>query len=318
MNENIHIVQDFQGLAPAFARKRTVVIADSFFRSVPLPACTKGADFIFIEASEENKTLSTVSSICSRLLELGADRDTFIVALGGGITTDIAGFVASVYKRGVPFALVPTTLLSQVDAAFGGKNGVNFEEYKNIIGCFSEPQSVWICPEFLRTLPEREFRCGLAEMLKTFIIADAQAYAAAVADYRKDLAGLIRRCIEIKCSIVAEDPKDFGVRQLLNFGHTFAHAIEKCTREYRHGEAVAIGMIMASRLAEAKGIAEKGLTERLKRDFASLSLPVEAPLDEKEMEAAILQDKKRAGGSTRFILPEKIGKVRIWDSSVTV
>ena len=290
-----------------------------------------GNDVMVIDTSEARKTMGTVMEICKWLLENNATRDALLLAVGGGITTDLAGFAAAIYKRGIRYANVPTTLLAQVDAAIGGKTGVNFLEYKNMLGAFRMPEFTAICPEVLKTLPDRQLRAGLAEMLKTFIIADASAYAQAVSSLKKAVfadgeaqtvasslkkavfadGDLILKAAAIKEAIVMADPFERGPRTKLNLGHTFAHAIEHKALEagddILHGEAVAMGIIMAAEMAEREGIAEKGLAARLKADFQSLGLPTECPYA--GLEEAMAKDKKAAGGKIRFVLPERIGSV---------
>ena len=261
-----------------------------------------------IETSEQGKSMDTVLEICKWLLEQNASRSALLVAVGGGITSDLVGFAASIYKRGIRYANVPTTLLAQVDAAIGGKTGVNFLDYKNMLGAFHMPEFTVICPEVLKTLPERHWRAGLAEMLKTFIIADADAYQKAI----KGVSGeLIARAAAIKEAIVDRDPFEKGERTKLNLGHTFAHAIEHEARtrgdDITHGEAVAIGIIMAAEMAEGEGVAEKGLAVRLKADFQSLGLPTECPY--KGIEAAMAKDKKVEDGKIKYVLPVSIGNV---------
>ena len=284
-----------------------------------------------IDTSEALKNMDTVQGICRWLLERNASRKALLVAVGGGITTDMAGFAASIYKRGIRYANVPTTLLAQVDAAIGGKTGVNFLEYKNMLGAFHMPEFTAICPEVLKTLPERQIRAGLAEMLKTFIIADAQSYREAVLSGKNAnfpdgtpcdtvLSGksakipdgrLVAKAAAIKAAIVERDPLEHGERAVLNLGHTFAHAIEHMALEngdnILHGEAVAIGIIMAARMAEREGVAVSGLTVRLKADFKSLGLPTECPYE--GLEEAMKKDKKAEGGRVRFVLPVEIGRV---------
>lgn len=306
-------------IADLFLRPDAVVIADAYFRGSGL---FSGCPTLWIHASEEEKTLQTVERVVAQLLDLQAGRDTILVGVGGGITTDITGFVAGIYKRGVKFALVPTTLLAQVDAAIGGKNGVNFDRYKNMLGTFRQPEFVYVDTDFLATLPRRELLCGAAEMLKTFLLADASAYDAAVTHFsgphpEQVPPGLIRRAGAIKASLVEQDPEDHGVRQLLNLGHTFGHAIEKCSTRYAHGEAVAIGIVMAARLAVREGLLPAEQAERIREDFLAVGLPVEPPVPEAELRAAMLQDKKRTGGTLRFVLPESIGKARLWECAVT-
>ena len=308
-------------MADLFPRTGTILVADACFRDGGrLDAW--GCPILWVNASETEKTLATVERLTARLLELQADRDTFLIGVGGGITTDITGFLAAIYKRGLRFGLVPTTLLAQVDAAIGGKNGVNFDRYKNMLGTFRLPEFVYIDTDFLQTLPARELRCGAAEMLKTFLLADARAYEEAVRVFsgttpERVPEHLVRRAGEIKCALVEQDPEDHGVRQLLNLGHTFGHAIEKCSSQYEHGEAVAIGIVMAARMACEKGLLPAGEAERICRDIAACGLPVEPPVPESELHAAILQDKKRSGDKLTFVLPETIGKATLWEESAT-
>lgn len=264
---------------------------------------------VSIDTSESLKTMGTVMEICKWLLENNATRDALLLAVGGGITTDLAGFAAAIYKRGIRYANLPTTLLAQVDAAIGGKTGVNFLEYKNMLGAFRMPEFTAICPEVLRTLPPRQYKAGLAEMLKTFIIADESAYNQALSGVTGEL---IIKAASIKESIVERDPLEKGERAVLNLGHTFAHAIEHKALEagddILHGEAVAIGIIMAAEMSEREGIAEKGLTARLTADFRSLHLPTECPYS--SLETAMIKDKKATGADkVKLVLPVKIGEV---------
>ena len=309
-----------------------------------LSVCNKLLGVSIIDASEANKTMETVESVVGNMLEAGADRNVLVLGIGGGITTDLAGFVASIYKRGVRFAFVPTTLLAQVDAAIGGKNGVNFRSYKNMIGVIRQPEFTYIYNESLKTLPQRAFLSGVAELLKTFIIADADAYNDVVGrlkawkanepdadcSSKKDggrsipeIGDLAARAAEIKASIVEQDPEEHGLRRVLNLGHTFAHAIEKLSSgRWSHGEAVAVGIILATRLAESLSdkvtdsdglpfICEEGLRARLERDFKAIGLPTECPYTLKEMSDAMSKDKKAEGDRINFILPARIGSVKI-------
>ena len=308
-------------VADLFPRPGTVLIADDWFRGRGILEAWE-CPILWVHSTEEEKTLATVERLVAELLELQADRATMLVGVGGGITTDITGFVAAIYKRGVPFGFVPTTLLAQVDAAIGGKNGVNFDRYKNMLGTFREPAFVYIDTDFLKTLPPRALRCGAAEMLKTFLLADARAYGQAVAHFsgphpEQVPDALVRRAGEIKLSLVEQDPEDHGVRQLLNLGHTFGHAIEKVSSEYAHGEAVAIGIAMAAQLSCEKGLLAPETAQRIGRDLAACGLPVAPPVPEAELRQAILQDKKRTGDTLRFVLPTDIGKAIVWESSVS-
>jgi 3-dehydroquinate synthase len=311
------MIKELRHIADIFAllqgEKEVFVVCDRNVEWVAWEAGTfVGA--VSIDTSESLKTMGTVMEICKWLLSNNATRDALLLAVGGGITTDLAGFAAAIYKRGIRYANVPTTLLAQVDAAIGGKTGVNFLEYKNMLGAFRMPEFTAICPDVLKTLPARQIKAGLAEMLKTFIIADASAYAQAVSSLKKAVfadVDLILKAAAIKESIVTMDPYERGPRTKLNLGHTFAHAIEHKALEagddILHGEAVAIGIIMAAEMSEREGIAEKGLAARLKADFQSLGLPTECPYT--GLEDAMAKDKKAAGGKIRFVLPERIGSV---------
>lgn len=273
----------------------------------------KGA--MAIDASEAAKTMDTVLGICRFLLDAGADRKALVLALGGGITTDMAGFAACIYKRGVRFATLPTTLLSQVDAGIGGKTGVNLDGYKNILGVIRQPEFIYIASDTLETLPEREFRSGMAEMMKTFIISDAPHYRRAMTLLRRGAgpdAELIRSAAAIKCGVVERDEFETGERRVLNLGHTVGHAVEWARPGvYSHGEAVAIGIVQAARLSEALGVCRRGLAAQLETDLAAVGLPTVCPVSPAEMRKAIAKDKKADGGSVHFVLIKDIGKVEV-------
>ena len=272
---------------------------------------------IGIETSEERKTMETAVGLCERLLEADASRRALVLAIGGGITTDIAGFSASMYKRGIRYANIPTTLLAQVDAAIGGKTGVNLHGYKNMLGAFHMPEFTFLAPDALAGLPAKEVRCGLAEMLKTFLIGDADSYVAVISllSGTKKVSGLKNfavRAAEIKAEIVRRDPLEHGERAVLNLGHTFGHAIEHCSGgQIAHGEAVGMGVILAAKLSEGLGLAEKGLAARLKADFESAGLDVECPFGIKELAAAMKKDKKDG----KFVLLRGIGKPVVMEVS---
>lgn len=269
---------------------------------------------------EKYKTVATMQTILDKLVETGANRDTTVVALGGGVVGDIAGFAAACYMRGVNFVQVPTSLLAQVDSSVGGKTGVNHEQGKNLIGAFHQPQVVLIDTGTLETLPDRELKAGLAEVIKYGAICDADFFAwleaNMVALLERDpdvLAHAIRRCCEIKAEVVAEDEREAGRRAILNFGHTFGHAIEHCQGygEWLHGEAVAAGMVMAARLS---GIPD-GDIERLANVIASAGLPVEPPaIAADDWIGAMGLDKKVQGKKLHFVL---LGAIGIGDSHVT-
>jgi len=275
-----------------------------------------------IEVSEDGKNIQTVMEIDQWLMELGANRDAFLLGIGGGITTDIVGFAASIYKRGIRFGFIPTTLLSQVDAAIGGKNGVNLDSYKNMIGIIRQPEMTFICPEALDSLPYEQILSGAAELLKTFIISNqddnyertVKALEAKDIDALKELSGA---AAAVKAGVAGRDPDERGERRLLNLGHTFAHSIEKNSEEsIGHGQAVSMGMILAARLSEAAGVAEKGLAAKLEADFRKCGMPTECPYTIEELADAMKKDKKAEGSIVHFVLPVRIGEVITRDLTV--
>lgn len=277
---------------------------------------------ILIPDGEKYKNLKSVETILTRLLEERLDRKACLVALGGGVIGDIAGFVASLYMRGISFVQVPTTLLSQVDSSVGGKTGVNHPLGKNMIGAFYQPRLVWIDTATLRTLPQRELLCGIAEVIKYGIIWD-EAFFAFLEQQRLQLLGLdpavLAEVVKISCSIkaqvVAKDEREGGLRAILNFGHTVGHAIETETSYSRflHGEAVAIGMAAAARLAHRLKMLDKQSVMRIKTLIADYGLPTDIPegMDPERLCAHMTIDKKAEAGRVTFVLPERIGSVRI-------
>ena len=274
-----------------------------------------------LDASEKAKDMATVLDLCSWLLEAGADRSSLLLAVGGGITTDLAGFAACIYRRGIRFAFVPTTLLAQVDAAIGGKTGVNFLDFKNMLGVIRQPDFTFECAQVLRTLPRRDFLSGAAELLKTFLIDNTGnayektvAFLSAPAD-SATLQTLIAAAAKVKAGIVSRDEQERGERRCLNLGHTFAHAIEHEARQagldITHGEAVAVGILLAARLSEAMGLAPKGLAARLEADWTACGLPTSVPFDLGTLTAAMTKDKKAEGDTIHFVLLSSIGQVEI-------
>ena len=317
------------------------------------------SNLLLLDVSEENKSMSTVLEICKWLMDNDAGRNALLLAIGGGITTDMAGFAASIYKRGIRFAYIPTTFLSQVDAAIGGKTGVNFQNYKNILGVIRQPEFTYICPEVLGTLPYRDFLPGAAELLKTFIIDNAgNNYEKAVdvlseihesidrkqaiALHLAEIEELAAAAAKIKAGIVERDEFECGERRKLNLGHTFAHAIESVSMSRHncaesgisHGEAVAMGMIMAAKASERyynlapenslrpeniagqKDTEGESLSSRLVRDFSRCGLPTECPFPPESLSGAMKKDKKAENGIVHFVLIRAIGDVRIVDLPV--
>ena len=273
----------------------------------------KEVSAISLPDGEAYKTLETVEDILDTLVENGANRDTTLVALGGGVVGDITGFAAACYMRGVDFIQVPTTLLAQVDSSVGGKTGVNHASGKNLIGAFHQPRAVLIDTDTLRTLPDREFRAGLAEVIKYGAIVAADFFAwlegntdALLAREAGALAVAISRSCELKAAIVAEDERESGRRAILNFGHTFGHAIERCQGygEWLHGEAVAAGMVMAARLGGGDSAVAERLVALLERTGLPTRPPTLAPAD---LLAAMGMDKKVQGKRLRFVLLCELG-----------
>ena len=270
-------------------------------------------------AGEENKRLSEIEAMCGRFLDGGLDRSSLIVALGGGVPGDMAGFVAAVYMRGIPFVQIPTTIVAQVDSSVGGKTGVNHPLSKNSIGAFHQPRAVLIDMALLKSLPPRELRAGLAEVIKHGVIADAALFGFLEknreAMLRPDLAALrfpVLRSCEIKAAIVAEDETEQGARANLNYGHTFGHAIESVTgyRRFLHGEAVALGMCAAGNLAHSLGMTDAAFVKRQRECIEAYGLPVTwDALPVQETLDAMRKDKKVRAGAMKFVLATGMGSV---------
>jgi 3-dehydroquinate synthase len=274
----------------------------------------QGFQILEIGEGEASKTLATVERLYQGLLAGGADRGSFVVGVGGGIVCDVAGFAASTYLRGLRFGFAPTTLLAQVDASVGGKNGVNLERYKNLVGTFQQPQFVLLDYQVLRTLPPRELRCGMAEVVKAAAIADAGLFEllerraeAAMALEPEAIGRAIEGAVRVKAGVVTRDEKESGERMLLNFGHTFGHAIEK-TAGLPHGEAVSLGMVIACDIAVAKGMLAPSEARRVEALLERIGLPTRMELDRAAIVEALAKDKKRLGAEVRAILLERVGR----------
>ena len=310
----------------------------------------RGVPGMLVDASEETKCMDTVMDICGWLLENGADRDALVLAIGGGITTDMVGFAASIYKRGVRFAYVPTTLLAQVDAAIGGKTGVNMGGYKNMLGVIRQPEFTYVCPQVLESLPMEDFQAGAAEMLKTFIIEDGGNYEVAAGllksltnDFIELCAGstlsdgearwpealtgrlteltpLIAAAARVKAGVVSRDQFESGERMKLNLGHTFGHAIEalahKKHNDIDHGHAVALGMVYAAQLAEKLEMAAPGFAAAIEHDLDACLLLIIDPYSIHDMAEAMRKDKKAESGKVHFVLPRALGDVVMHDLTV--
>lgn len=281
-----------------------------------------GENTILINAVEEEKNLATVQKIYEKFLGFGLDRKSFVLGIGGGITCDVSGFAASTFLRGIRFGFVPTTLLSQVDAGIGGKNGVNFNGYKNIVGVFRQPEFILCDFEFLKTLPEKELKNGLAEIIKAGAIADGSLFSFVEKNFEQVLSlkspaieKAVIDSLAVKISIVNSDETESHERKKLNFGHTIAHALEK-TQKIPHGEAVSIGMSFACRLSVAKGILKESEAKRIEGLLESVGLPTKTRLDKNSVIDAVFKDKKRSKENISFVLLKGIGNVQIVEISM--
>ena len=263
---------------------------------------------------EVHKTLATVAGLYDAFVAAGLDRRSPVVALGGGVVGDVAGFAAASYLRGVPLVQVPTSLLAMVDASVGGKTGVDLLQGKNLVGAFKQPALVVVDPETLQTLPADEFRSGLAEVVKNGMIGDPGLFEALEGSGMLSLGQLVARAVRVKAAVVQEDPFEQGRRAVLNLGHTFGHAYETLSGyRLRHGEAVSIGLAGATRLAARLALCDAGLVERVESLLGRLDLPTRAPgFDPRQVLAAMATDKKRVGRRLRFILPRAIGDVDVF------
>lgn len=297
--------------------RRLVVITDrNVARALPSPL---PVPTLVVPAGERSKSRRRWADLSDRLLEIGYGRHSAVVALGGGVVGDLAGFVAATYLRGVPWLQVPTTVLAMVDASVGGKTGVDTARGKNLIGAFHPPAAVVADPRALRTLPEAVFRAGLAEVIKHGVIADAPYFRwvereapAILARDESTLVELVRRSVELKGAIVERDEFESGERATLNAGHTVAHAIEAVSGfVVPHGEAVAIGLVAEAALSEALGLAESGLAAMIRDAAAPLGLPVSLPQNFRvdDLLAAMTHDKKNRDGAIRFALPAALGRM---------
>jgi 3-dehydroquinate synthase len=274
---------------------------------------------ITIGQGEGQKTLDTLAHIYAQLIGLAVDRSSFIVAIGGGIVCDIAGFAAATFMRGVPYGFVATTLLAQVDASVGGKNGVNFGGYKNMVGVFSQPRFVICDPHLLVTLPKEEVLCGLAEAIKHGAIADREILAyleshvqAALALDPAVIEHLVHRSVVIKAGVVNEDETEQGRRRILNFGHTIGHAVEKLSG-LPHGQAVSIGMRAAAGFSTRLAGLPDNQAEALVRLLEAFGLPTELRLPREAVAEALRKDKKKSGDRIHYVLIEALGKAKVVD-----
>ena len=332
---NIRVESSFSSLAESLRedldnlQRKVCIVTDSHVAALYLDEIasicgdlfTKVISFVF-PAGEASKNMDTVQKLYLSLIENHFDRGDLLIALGGGVVGDLTGFAAATYLRGIDFLQIPTTLLAQVDSSIGGKTGVDFQQYKNMVGAFHMPRMVYMNTATLNTLPAEQFSSGMAEIIKHGLIRD-EAYYRWISDHREGICGLdpelleemIYRSCQIKGSVVEEDPKEKGVRAHLNFGHTVGHAVEKLS-DFRlsHGYSVALGMKAAAYLSKKLGyLSGEDISEMLSV-FASFGLPVSLPLEEdsREILQATKSDKKMAGKQIKFIILTAVGTAQIY------
>lgn len=299
------------------------VVAHATATAAALEAAGFSCTLATVPPGEATKSVAATQSLYNRLADRNADRQTLVVAVGGGVVGDLAGFAASTYNRGLPLFMVPTTLLAMVDSSVGGKVGVNHPKGKNLIGAFHQPAGVWIDTAVLGTLPDREYRSGLAEVVKYGVILDPELFAYLEANVAPILARepaavrhLVSRSCRLKADVVEKDEREeTGLRAILNYGHTFAHAYETVGGygAWLHGEAVAAGMVAASRLAANLGRIPTDITDRQAKLLTAFGLPVAAKPEwsADELIAVMRRDKKAAAGELRFVLPTRLGHVEL-------
>jgi 3-dehydroquinate synthase len=318
------ILERAAGFIPAAAGELFIVTTEDVWRlhGKILEQQLKAENHVlFLPPGESHKRLATVETLAGQMLEQGADRTSIVIGFGGGIVTDVAGFLAAIFMRGIPVLQIPTTLLAQVDAAVGGKTGVNLVSGKNLIGSFHQPLAVLIDPEVLTTLPPREYRAGLFEVIKCGVIRDGGLFDLLASQADRVLAmdtsavdDLIAAAVRIKAEVVSADEREGDLRRILNFGHTIGHAIEAETEYARflHGEAIAWGMLGATRLAESLNLLDTASADSIRKTICRYGpLPPADDLDPDRLVARLASDKKTLQGTVHFILPTAIGKVRV-------
>ena len=297
--------------------KRVVVVSDTNIDR-HYHTLVNRYEHVLIGLGEASKTLVTADAIYKKFISMGVDRSTFVLAIGGGIVTAVAGFVASTYMRGVEFGFVSTSLLGQVDASVGGKNGVNVDGYKNMVGTFTQPRFVICDVGMLRTLPEREVRTGMAEVIKAGIIADEELFSklelTPLAELTKNpdlLAEVVYRAIKVKADIVERDEREHGDRRKLNLGHTLAHAIEKSSSKMNHGEAVAVGLSLISDAAARRGLLSAADKERICSLLQRTGFDLTPPVAMRVLLKAVSKDKKSEGDVLNVVFPTAIGACEV-------
>jgi 3-dehydroquinate synthase len=319
---SIHVGEKLKNLEKYLPSTRVIIITDENIKNY-FQKDFPNVPVITIGTGEKIKTLSTIETILKELIHHSCDRSSFIVGIGGGIVCDIAGFAASIFLRGVKFGFVSTSLLSQVDASVGGKNGVNLDSYKNMVGTFNQPEFVICDIELLNTLPPAQISNGFAEIVKHALIFDKDLFdfieknreKALYLDY-DTIFKLIADSVRIKSEIVQKDEKESGERKKLNFGHTIGHAIEKIDQT-SHGNAVSMGMVAAAKISQKKGLITSKEVVRITTLLKDFNLPINIDYNAGDISVAALKDKKKAGSSIYYIFLEKIGKAKVEKISFT-
>ncbi len=322
-NSEILIGEQISNYKKYLPNGKTIVITDQNVNNL-YGRYWEALPTIVIGRGEGNKTLETVQLIINKLLELNANRNTFVLGIGGGIVCDVTGFTASIFMRGLRFGFISTTLLSQVDAAIGGKNGVNFKGFKNIVGVFNQPEFVICDPAMLKTLERKELSNGLTEIVKHALIADAEMFdfleknSSSLLDLDESIVQkLVTRSVEIKSGIVNRDEKEKGERRKLNFGHTFGHAIEKIAG-ISHGNAVSLGMVIAAGYSCERGYLSQNNLQRITGLLKQLELPVVHDYDASQIFGALSKDKKREENNIHFVILQNIGEAIVEELPIDV
>ncbi len=317
IKHTLHFIDSPDGFLADIAVPNTMLLIDENVKELHGKYFEK-YNSITIPSGENQKKMEVVESIIDKLLDAGIDRNGTIIGVGGGVVTDLTGFVSSIYLRGVNFGFFPTTLLAMCDASIGGKNGINFGAYKNMIGTITQPNFIAFYPPFLNTLSDREFNSGMAEVIKHAVINGGalqkflqENTRSEIQENPEKLKELCQLATEVKVNVVEQDEKESGLRKKLNLGHTIGHAIES-TSDFTHGECVAIGMVLAAKIAVSRRLAKVDLMRDIIAYCNAYNLPTHTPLEPKVLMEKIVKDKKRRSSEIDFIMPYAFGDVRVF------
>jgi 3-dehydroquinate synthase len=311
---SILIGENIENLSGYLDAEKVFILTNPSISDLYAHVFPENARVITMPAGEKNKTLDVVHDTIRQLIAAGADRKSVIAGFGGGIVCDMTGFIASIYMRGVKFGFVPTTLMAQVDASVGGKNGVNCDGYKNMIGVFNQPDFVLCDSKTLKTLPLRELKAGMAEVVKSGLIADSDLFSyvennidAILNCEKEQIDFIVAQSVGIKARIVEADERESGERKKLNLGHTFGHAVEKHSKDILHGEAVSVGLVIAAKISELLNMITNEEFIRIKNVLKRIGLPVSAGISASDLMEAVGKDKKRENNSIHFVLNRGTG-----------